>query len=84
MQFDVSIRAALLLIVSLGKMGLQERMERSFLTCRDKVEAYGGSIEGDEAKLQQMEQCMGTSLKEHMKTLPHLASSIQTKIGISK
>ncbi|CAM6107873.1 unnamed protein product [Calypogeia fissa] len=62
----------------------QERLERSFLTCRDKVEAYGGAIEGDDAKVQQMEKCMGVSLKEHMKTLPHLANSIQSKLTSNK
>ncbi|KAH8932462.1 hypothetical protein BDL97_19G073200 [Sphagnum fallax] len=71
-------RAGAILDSELNKF--QERMSRSLLVCRDRVEAEGGSVEDDEGKLRELETCMEVSVQEQLKTLPRLAEHIKSQI----
>ncbi|CAK9870033.1 unnamed protein product [Sphagnum jensenii] len=71
-------RAGAILDSELNKF--QERMSRSLLVCRDRVEAGGGSVEDDEGKLRELETCMEFSVREQLKTLPRLAEHIKSQI----
>lgn len=57
----------------------QERLQRSMLACKDRLE-IAGTVVLDEEKQQEMERCMDHSVREHLKTIPQLASSIRSKI----
>ena len=62
---------------------MQERLQRSMMVCRDRVEISGGSVDEDDSKMREMESCMETSVKEQMKNLPKLAEHIQKQISSS-
>ncbi|XP_024360441.1 uncharacterized protein [Physcomitrium patens] len=59
----------------------QERLQRSMMVCRDRVEISGGSVEDDASKMREMEVCMKTSVREQMKNLPKLAEHIKKQIA---
>lgn len=61
----------------------QERLQRSMMVCRDRVEISGGSVDEDDSKMREIESCMETSVKEQMKNLPKLAEHIQKQISNS-
>jgi len=62
----------------------QERMQRSMMVCRDRVELSGGSVDEDDSKMKEMEICMESSIREQMKSLPKLAEHIKKQITSSK
>ncbi|MCO5581464.1 hypothetical protein L7F22_035349 [Adiantum nelumboides] len=57
----------------------QERLTRNLMVCQDRFEAQKLIRQGD-SSTKEFEQCMEGVVKEQMKTLPHLAAQLKSRL----
>eukprot|EP00249_Psilotum_nudum_P034703 c54122_g1_i1 orf=120-554(+) len=60
----------------------QERLNRSFMVCHDRFESAKLANQWGGNPSQELEECVKTSAKEHIGSLPHLAERIRTQLAM--
>ena len=58
---------------------LQERLSRSLMVCQDRFEAER-LVRQSDVSTRELEKCMEGVVKEQMKTLPHLANQVKSRL----
>ncbi|TMX00679.1 hypothetical protein EJD97_000356 [Solanum chilense] len=61
----------------------QEKMNRSLMVCQDKFEAAKLQKNNSDA-MKDMESCVGQSIQDSIKTLPHLVGKFKVSLGITE